>query len=470
MHRSAAAPTVLGSTRSTQFTYAYLDASQTGVGYFVEPKLAATTERHKIDLLRPVLKGVNDPFRVVLDAGVGGIVVGMCRGWPGLPNLRLAHRVLNENLRVWFDWPGEEVVECIDRERLRSYWLLWTFITPLHYLLTPVLETFTKAIRFLATNPHLGRQLGRNAQRAISSYSWDTQVRRVRQALQSRGMDPGESASAVSYKVQTSDEYKNQTQDQWNGNPCGAQYAQNSEAETLSWFREIETHRYEEYAPWMPEIMEFSQHAGERILEIGGGLGTDLVQFAKNGGHVTNVDLSKKHLELAKKNFELRGLKGTFIHGDAEDLPLENNTFDLVYSHGVLHHTPNAKTLINEIGRVLKPGGRVIVMVYAENSWHYWVQIVLRRGVIGGLLRCHSVGEIMSRHVEFTETGSRPLVKVYSRTRLRQMFARFDNVQIVKRQMTAAEIPLSLRWIPLNFAAQLLGWNLIVKATKPANT
>jgi len=435
MHRSAAAPTVLGSTRSTQFTYAYLDASQTGVGYFVEPKLAATTERHKIDLLRPVLKGVNDPFRVVLDAGVGGIVVGMCRGWPGLPNLRLAHRVLNENLRVWFDWPGEEVVECIDRERLRSYWLLWTFITPLHYLSTPVLETF-----------------------------------RVWQALQSRGTDPGESASAVSCKVETADVYKNQIQDQWNGNPCGAQYAQNSEAETLSWFREIETHRYEEYAPWMPEVMEFSQHAGERVLEVGGGLGTDLVQFSKNGSQVTDVDLSKRHLELAKKNFALRGLPGTFIHGDAEDLPFESNSFDLVYSHGVLHHTPNTTKLINEIRRVLKPAGRVLVMVYAENSWHYWVQIILRRGVIGGLLQHHSVGEIMSRHVEFTETGSRPLVKVYSRTRLRQMFARFDNVQIVKRQMTAAEIPLFSRWIPLNFAAQLLGWNLIVKATKPVNT
>jgi len=442
MHRSAAAPTVLGSTRSTQFTYAYLDASQTGVGYFVEPKLAATTERHKIDLLRPVLKGVNDPFRVVLDAGVGGIVVGMCRGWPGLPNLRLAHRVLNENLRVWFDWPGEEVVECIDRERLRSYWLLWTFITPLHYLLTPVLETLAAII-----------------QRRPRSHA----------PLEGNGaylhLDV---PSTVSYKVQTADVYKNQIQDQWNGNPCGAQYAQNSEAETLSWFREIETHRYEEYAPWMPEVMEFSQHAGERVLEVGGGLGTDLVQFSKNGSQVTDVDLSKRHLELAKKNFALRGLPGTFIHGDAEDLPFESNSFDLVYSHGVLHHTPNATTLISEIGRVLTPGGRVIVMVYAENSWHYWVQTVLRRGVIGGLLRCHSVGEIMSRHVEFTETGSRPLVKVYSRTRLRQMFARFDNVQIVKRQMTAAEIPLFLRWIPLNFAAQLLGWNLIVKATKPA--
>jgi len=444
MHQSAAAPTVLGSTRSAPFTYAYIDAAQTGLGYFVDPKMAAATERHKIDLLRPVLKAVNDPFRVVLDAGVGGIVVGMCRGWPGLPNLRLAGRVLDRQLRVWFYWPNEKVIECIDQERLRSYWLLWTVITPLHYLLVPLLEALAAIV-----------------QRRPRSHA----------PLEGNGaylhLDV---PSTVSYKVQTADEYKNQTQDQWNDNPCGAQYAQNSEVETLSWFREIEMHRYGAYAPWMPQIMEFSQHAGEQILEIGGGLGTDLVQFAKNGGHVTNVDLSKKHLELAKKNFELRGLKGTFIHGDAEDLPLENNTFDLVYSHGVLHHTPNTTKLINEIRRVLKPAGRVLVMVYAENSWHYWVQIILRRGVIGGLLQHHSVGEIMSRHVEFTETGSRPLVKVYSRTRLRQMFARFDNVQIVKRQMTAAEIPSFSRWIPLNFAAQLLGWNLIVKATKPVNT
>src|SRR5207247_11288180 len=145
--------------------------------------------------------------------------------------------------------------------------------------------------------------------------------------------------STVTYKVRTAKEYKKATQDQWHDNRCGAQYAQNREFETLSWFREIEMHRYGAYAPWMPQIMEFSQHAGEQILEIGGGLGTDLVQFAKNGWHGTNVDLCRRQLERAKKNFELRGLTGTFIHGDAEDLPLENNSFDLVYSLGVLHRT-----------------------------------------------------------------------------------------------------------------------------------
>ena len=81
-------------------------------------------------------------------------------------------------------------------------------------------------------------------------------------------------------------------------------------AHTLEWFVKTEAHRYGDYAPWMPEVMEFAQHAGEDVLEIGGGMGTDLAQFAAHGARVTDVDLSGGHLELAQENFELRGLAG----------------------------------------------------------------------------------------------------------------------------------------------------------------
>ena len=135
---------------------------------------------------------------------------------------------------------------------------------------------------------------------------------------------------------------------------------------------EVERYRYDIYAPWMREVMEFDRHAGEHILEIGGGIGTDHAQFAKAGGIMYDVDLASGHLELAKRNFELRGLQGTFRHGDAENIPFNDNSFDLVYSNGVIHHTPNTTQVVKEIYRVLKPGGRCIIMVYAENSLHYW--------------------------------------------------------------------------------------------------
>jgi len=217
----------------------------------------------------------------------------------------------------------------------------------------------------------------------------------------------------------------------------------------------------------MPEIMEFAAHAGHQVLEVGGGMGTDLVQFAKHGAIVTDVDLSEGHLELAQENFRLRGLTGRFVHHDAESLPFENDTFDLVYSNGVIHHTPNTAQTVAEIFRVLKPGGRAIVMVYAENSLQYWRNLVWHSGVKSGDLATQSMAEIMSRSVERTGNDARPLVKVYTKPRLRALFRAFTDIQIVQRQISPELVPRRLRRL-LPLVERLAGWNLIIKARKPS--
>jgi len=150
----------------------------------------------------------------------------------------------------------------------------------------------------------------------------------------------------------------------------------------------------------------------------------------------------------------------------AEDLPFADASFDLVYTNGVIHHTPNTRTMVEEIRRVLRPGGRVIAMVYAENSLHYWRNLVFYVGMKQRRLDHASMGDIMSRSVEVTGNDARPLVKVYTRQRLRRLFHRFDHVSIVQRQIQRAELPRVLR--PLQFAVErVAGWNLIVKASKP---
>jgi ubiquinone/menaquinone biosynthesis C-methylase UbiE len=267
-------------------------------------------------------------------------------------------------------------------------------------------------------------------------------------------------------RMTTGDPYKDEAQHQWNQNPVGSQHARVSQPRTLEWFREIERHRYGVYAPWMPEAMEFADHAGDDVLEIGSGIGTDLAQFARHGASVTDVDLAATHLQLAEENFRLRGLRGRFIHHDAESLPFSDHSFDLVYSNGVLHHTPNTALVVGEIYRVLRPGGRAIVMVYAENSWHYWRKLVWRFGVKERLLDKVSMGDIMSRSVERSANEARPLVKVYTRSRARALFKDFARVDILQRQLLAEELPAMLRWT-LPLAERILGWNLIVKAVKP---
>jgi ubiquinone/menaquinone biosynthesis C-methylase UbiE len=213
--------------------------------------------------------------------------------------------------------------------------------------------------------------------------------------------------------------------------------------------------------------MEFGRHAGHKVLEIGGGLGTDLSQFARNGAIVTDLDLSAGHLDHARENFALRGLTGEFVHHDAETLPFPDNTFDVVYTNGVIHHTPNTLRVVGEIRRVLKPGGKAIVMMYAEHSWHYWYRLVWEQGVKYHLLDSYSIGEIMSRKVEITKNDARPLVKVYTASRLRSMFAGFQSIEFFKRQLITSELPEPLQWVPVEAAGKLGGWNIIIKASKP---
>jgi len=266
--------------------------------------------------------------------------------------------------------------------------------------------------------------------------------------------------------IQTGDSYKDRVQDQWNENPVGSHHARASQPHTLDWFLEVERHRYGVYAPWMPEVMEFAKHADRDVLEIGGGMGTDLAQFAANGARVTDLDLAAGHLRLAEENFRLRGLKGRFVHRDAESLPFDDRSFDVVYSNGVLHHTPNTAAVVGEIRRVLRPGGRAIVMLYAEHSLYYWRKLVWRSGVRDGLLDRVSMGEIMSRLVERSANEARPLVKVYTRPRAARLFKDFDRVEILQRQLEPHDLPDGLKWT-LSFTERRLGWNLIIKATRP---
>lgn len=335
------------------------------------------------------------------------------------------------------------------------------------------LNEFVEAVVFLCQRPDIAEALGRNARKAAEDeFAWPHHVQRLLAFVAGKpvaSVMPQEPMAQESGKIPlpTGDDYKDEVQNQWDNDPCGSHYVKDAKPHTLEWFLEAERYRYGEYAPWMPEVMEFAKHAGERLLEIGAGMGTDHAQYAKHGAIVTDVDLSSGHLALAKENFALRGLQGTFVHQDAETLPFEDNTFDVVYSNGVIHHTPNTQQVVDEIYRVLKPGGKAIIMVYAENSLHYWRNLVGWLGLAQGKIYNHSIGQIMSESVEISENDARPLVKVYTARRLRNMFNRFNGINIVKNQITAPEIPHALKWMSLDTAGKLMGWNLIIKARKP---
>lgn len=351
-------------------------------------------------------------------------------------------------------------------------------------------DEFTEAVVLLLLRPDVSAALGRNARTAVlEHFSWNRHIAHLwpflrRQTPASPAPDaPGAHAAATAPiapveparrsataapPLITGDADKDEVQQQWDNDPAGSHYVETALPHTLDWFLEAEAYRYGSYAPWMAETMEFAAHAGEDVLEIGGGMGTDLAQFARHGARVTDVDLAAGHLELAEENFRLRGLPGRFVHHDAETLPFDDESLDVVYSNGVLHHTPNTRDLVREIRRVLRPGGLAIVMVYAENSLVYWRNLVWTIGLKQRQLLRWSMGDIMSRSVERRDNAAaRPLVKVYTRRRLAAMFAGFEAIEVVQRQLIAGEVPRLLARVPRTWLARRLGWNLIIKARKP---
>src|SRR5436305_14355830 len=142
-----------------------------------------------------------------------------------------------------------------------------------------------------------------------------------------------------SQTVDTNSELKERVREFWQTHPCGTKFS-DAEIGTREFFERVETHRFEK--EWhIPEAADFSSTRGLRVLEIGCGMGTDGAQFAKAGADYTGVDLTEAAVSLARRNFEWQNLAGEFRTADAENLDFADDTFDLVYSHGVLHHTPD---------------------------------------------------------------------------------------------------------------------------------
>ena len=139
-----------------------------------------------------------------------------------------------------------------------------------------------------------------------------------------------------------------------------------------AYFEETESERFRLHTDWdrpfMKEAIGYDQHTGKTMLEIGCGIGVDSIQWKRAGNHIVSLDYNFPSVEITRERFKNEKLDGRFLNGDAETLPFANEAFDLVYSFGVLHHTPNTQKTIDEVYRCLKPGGEAIIMLYYKWS------------------------------------------------------------------------------------------------------
>ena len=155
----------------------------------------------------------------------------------------------------------------------------------------------------------------------------------------------------------------------WDSRPCNIRHSP-SPIGTKQYFDEVEARKYF-VEPHIPLFAEFDKWNGKNVLEVGCGIGTDAINFLRSGANYTGVELSEQSLSLARRRSELFGFVGEFVYGNAEELSkyILPNKFDLIYSFGVLHHTPDISKALDEIRSFCHESTVLKIMLYAENSW-----------------------------------------------------------------------------------------------------
>ncbi len=219
------------------------------------------------------------------------------------------------------------------------------------------------------------------------------------------------------------------------------------EAFTPAWFECIECERYRRQGYWLPRVLEFARHSGETLLAMGEGLGTDWLQYAKYGTDVISYSGSHEQLDLIRSHFDLRGLPGKFIHGPPDGIPLPTASIDVVCMNGLLDEVESPTAVVQEVYRVLRPGGKCIAIVPARYSAKYWSEAFF---------------PWTRWFAKNTGLGSG-----HTARDLKSLFADFTEHRVSKRHLRRGELPQLWRWLPLPALERAIGNLLIVKAFKP---
>jgi ubiquinone/menaquinone biosynthesis C-methylase UbiE len=245
--------------------------------------------------------------------------------------------------------------------------------------------------------------------------------------------------------------------------------------------------------------MQLEDLKGKKILEIGPGAGGHSALFAKYGAIMTSADITFSRAKATQVKFDLMGILAKScqsVQSDAENLPFDDNTFDIVYSNGVLHHTPDTEKAVRDVYRVLKPGGQAVIMLYCKASWHYWFNMFLCVGILTG--KIFTGPNWLGRATEWggknVQTIENPITRCYTAGGVRKLFAPFESLSVRKGEFYLYLIPkigrIYRRWqikrygthtggnlvygepwpipSPLElWLGRFIGWDWFISGTKP---
>ena len=214
------------------------------------------------------------------------------------------------------------------------------------------------------------------------------------------------------------------------------------------YFEDLERQRYRSHRHL--EAWIEGMQPGRSVLEIGTGIGMDAWRMARHGLDVTGVDLTEVAVQTANRRFAAAGVKASFLNADATRLPFRDASFDYVFSFGVLHHAQDTAATIDEVHRLLKPGGEARIMLYHRRSLNELVHRLLG--------------------VPFEEKGELcPVVRRFTRAEVRHLFRRFGSVEthldFVYGEGYGVVFRLTPRWL-YRLLSRAFGWHLMIRAVK----
>jgi SAM-dependent methyltransferase len=219
---------------------------------------------------------------------------------------------------------------------------------------------------------------------------------------------------------------------------------------TAAWFEELEQKRYHRHGAWLVRSLEFGRHPGESLLVLGCGLGTDAVRYASTGTNVTVATAPGEYPHIVRENFTSHGLSATFVNIDGLRLPFADGSFDVVTWNALYDTAEPDPARVEELYRVLKPGGKVIGLFPAHYDAAFWQRVLLPL-----------------ERLWWRRPPDPAIAPKTTRRELRRVFHRFCEHRVSKRHLRRGELPHVWRIFPLMLLERWIGRVLVLKAKKP---